>query len=401
MSSAEERRSAELMVDERAVGTWRTTRFTPPGVRPDTALELADVAPQTKVWAALRRAAIAAGEAVRRPGGELADAADAVPAQLASICEAVRLAAGGRLPRVDSLDTAEVPTLLAALRYALIEELRRVGDALPREQGFAVLLALEDVRIALERDRTRRFMDRLAAPDATELVVEVAHDMRSPLTSILFLVETLRSGHSGEVNHVQERQLGLVYSAALALSSITGDVVDLAQGGERLMDRQPIAFSLTEILQNVLAMLRPVAEEKQLALRLTPPEAAVRVGHPSALSRILLNLTTNALKFTDSGFVEVNCRALSRTEVEFSVRDTGRGIPPEVLSTLFHPFRRRACLPGYYFSSAGLGLSICEKLVKKLGGELQVETAPGVGTRFFFVLDLPSASRLSGPNLAS
>ena len=124
-----------------------------------------------------------------------------------------------------------------------------------------------------------------------------------------------------------------------------------------------------------------------------PPDVDFRVGHPGALNRVLLNLTTNALKFTSSGFVEISVKSLAPSRLEFSVRDTGRGIPPQVMSSLFDPFRRRD--PGdYAFSSAGLGLSICRKLVAAMGGTLGVETSETNGTRFFFELELPVVTRL-------
>jgi signal transduction histidine kinase len=80
--------------------------------------------------------------------------------------------------------------------------------------------------------------------------------------------------------------------------------------------------------------------------------------------------------------------------IEFSVRDTGRGIPDEAMATLFQPFRRRVKSGDYKFSGAGLGLSICRKLVEAMGAELRVDTAPDAGTRFFFELDLPQAAQL-------
>jgi signal transduction histidine kinase len=190
---------------------------------------------------------------------------------------------------------------------------------------------------------------------------------------------------------VQERQLGLIYSAAFGLSSVASDVIELARGGDRLVDLDPVPFSVTDILESVRDIVQPIAEEKNLAIRLTPPEADFRVGHPVALSRVLLNLTTNALKFTAEGFVEVTARRTTGRGIEFSVRDTGRGIPPQSMATLFEPFRRRQKAGEYAFSGSGLGLSICRKLVEAMGSALQVETAQGEGTRFFFVLDLPVA----------
>jgi signal transduction histidine kinase len=146
-----------------------------------------------------------------------------------------------------------------------------------------------------------------------------------------------------------------------------------------------------DILESVRDIVQPIAEEKSLTVRLTAPVQDFRVGHPVALSRVLLNLTTNALKFTNEGHVEVTGREVGGDRVEFSVRDTGRGIPPQNMATLYEPFRRRQREGEYAFSGSGLGLSICRKLVEAMGSRLEVETAPDQGTRFSFVLDLPRA----------
>lgn len=256
---------------------------------------------------------------------------------------------------------------------------------------LALLRRMEAVHRAIEPDWAQHFADRLTGPDGMELVVEVAHDLRSPLTSILFLAETLQRGRSGPINAVQERQLGLIYSAAFGLSSLASDVIELARGGDRLVDLDPLPFSIADILESVRDIVQPIAEEKGLQVRLAMPAEDFRVGHPVALSRVLLNLTTNALKFTSEGFVEVRGEQREGTRVEFSVRDTGRGIPPHAMLTLFEPFRRRQKQGEYAFSGAGLGLSICRKLVEAMHATLNVDTSPEAGTRFFFELDLPLA----------
>ena len=129
-------------------------------------------------------------------------------------------------------------------------------------------------------------------------------------------------------------------------------------------------------------------------MRFTPPATDFRIGYPTALNRVLLNLTTNALKFTTDGSVEVVARQSARTRIEFSVQDTGRGIPPQVMATLFDAFRRRVKPGEYFFSSAGLGLSICRKLIEAMGGTLTVTSSPETGTRFSFELELPPAPAL-------
>lgn len=318
---------------------------------------------------------------------------DEVVAPMAAIRRALEDASVGLTPEIGGLPpTLASRRMLDLLRGGVVSRL----DPAAATAGELVALfnAFEQVQGALDRDAAQRFMSRLSGADGTQLVVEVAHDMRSPLGSILFLAERLRTGQSGTVSPIQERQLGLIYSAAFGLSSLASDVIELARGGDRLVDHDPIPFSVAELLQSVRDILQPVAEEKGLALRLVPPETDSRTGYPAALNRVLLNLTTNALKFTATGSVDVTCKQLSRTGVEFSVRDTGRGIPAPVLDTLFDAFRRRQRPRDYTFSSAGLGLSICQKLVRAMGGELKVETEVDKGTRFFFQLELAPASTM-------
>jgi signal transduction histidine kinase len=310
---------------------------------------------------------------------------------LVHLCTAIRQEASGL-----AADTATIPRnalsrrWLSLIRTAFLQRSAAL-PAVDSSQLLQILNAMERVGGHLEAEWSQHFADRLTSPDGLELVVEVAHDLRSPLTSILFLAETLQRGRSGAVNAVQERQLGLIYSAAFGLSSVASDVIELARGGDRLVDLDPIPFSVTDILESVRDIVQPIAEEKNLTVRLTAPEADFRIGHPVALSRVLLNLTTNALKFTGEGFVELTAIQRAPRSVEFSVRDTGRGIPPQSMATLFEPFRRRQKPGEYAFSGSGLGLSICRKLVEAMGSVMQVETAPGYGTRFYFVLDLPPA----------
>jgi signal transduction histidine kinase len=255
---------------------------------------------------------------------------------------------------------------------------------------------MERVQDALDDDAAHRFAARLSGEDAQQLVVEMAHDMRSPLGSILILAERLRYGSGGTLTPIQERQLGLVYSAAFGLSALAGDVIELARGGTTLMDQPPMPFLVSDVLQSIMDILRPMAEEKRLVVRCVGPEADLRVGYQAALNRVLLNLATNAIKFTNVGTVDVLCKQLDRSRIEFSVKDTGRGIPTHVMSNLFEAFRQRQITGDYAFSSAGLGLSICKKLITAMGGELGVDTELEKGTRFHFVLDLPQGSRLSG-----
>jgi signal transduction histidine kinase len=307
----------------------------------------------------------------------------------AATMEEAILAALRGVPLPELPKTHLARRVLQRIRAALLDGL---AGLMPPPDGMAVLRflrAVEAVAVAIETDWQQRFSDRLSGPDGPELVVEVAHDLRSPLTSILFLAETLRRGRSGPLTALQDRQLGLIYAAAFGLTSVASDVIELARGGDRQLELDPMPFSVADILESVRDIVQPIAEEKGLAVRLVVPQERLRVGYPVALSRVLLNLTTNALKFTDEGHVEVKAEALGPSEIEFAVRDTGRGIPASSMSMLFEPFRRRQRDREYAFSGSGLGLSICRKLVEAMRSELKVDTGVGAGTRFSFVLNLP------------
>ena len=197
-------------------------------------------------------------------------------------------------------------------------------------------------------------------------------------------------GSSGAVTDLQRRQLGLIYSAALGLNNLASDALELALDRDRLVEKDPAPFSITEVLEAVRSIVHPVAEEKGLEIRLRLPTADHRLGQPVALGRVLLNLTTNALKFTDEGYVELSAAEPAPDRVELSVRDTGPGVNPDALPSLFQPFRRARARGGIFFSGTGLGLAICRKLVRAMGSELQLETRPQWGTRFYFELPLPT-----------
>ncbi len=336
----------------------------------------------------------------RRVARRLRDATPDVgePDVVAALLAAIALVMDGRHPDfVATLLRRSPPRvgqqLVEMLRTELLESWAQGRSSASGSVILDALTGLEQVRRALSQRSAEPLREGLTGPDALHLLVDVAHDLRSPLTSILFLAETLQRGRSGEVNKLQQRQLGLIYSAALGLSGTVDDALELARNGDASADSEPSPLSLSELLDSVADIVRAMAEEKGIRIDLTPGEPDHRLGHPVALSRVLLNLTTNALKFTEQGSVTIACAAQGPTRVEFSVRDTGPGINSAALVNLYHPFRRARRRRGYRFSGTGLGLAISRKLVVAMGSELQLETGCW-GTRFHFELDLPVLPRL-------
>ena len=389
----------ERLVDTKAP---RGERYSAPQSPPSSEVRRWDAyapprAAEATVWTADPdlQAAAARVAAAWRAAGARGVGGDESPAVLASLAEAVQQARRGQPVSVDPRAASATGRYqLELLRGELIRAWDEGGAAADPGLVLQTWKAIDVVRSALEPHGSEHVASRLAGPDGLELLVEVAHDLRSPLTSILFLAETLQQGQSGAVNELQHRQLGLIYSAALGLSSLASDAIELARNGNELLDDGPSPFSLVALFDSVRDIVHPMAEEKGLAVRVVPLEPDHRLGNPLALGRVLLNLTTNALKFTDQGFVEIRATSHGPTRLEFGVRDSGRGISPEALGSLYEPFRRNPGRAGYCFSGTGLGLAICRKLVSAMGAELRVETHPGGGTRFYFDLELPPAPEL-------
>jgi signal transduction histidine kinase len=342
----------------------------------------------------LERAIVTASDTWILTETERRDAGDAY-AQLSRLGAAVLEVMNGGTPDFSRwpLGTA-INEPIGRLRRGILEQGAPSNRGARAEDVLSMLSALERVQALSEKDVGHRFTSQLLSNRALDLVVGIAHDMRSPLSSIVFLVDVLRNAQRGTISAAQERQLGLVYGAAHGLSQLVSDVIELARGCDRLLDRHPIPFSVSEIVNGVLDVVKPIAEEKRLVLHVQMPEVDARMGYPAALSRVLLNLTTNALKFTSEGYVEVTCKQTSRSAIEFSVRDTGPGIAPDKVATLYDAFRPRERTNGFVLSSSGLGLSICQRLVTAMGGELRLDTVPGAYARFHFVVDLPAAAKI-------
>ncbi|MBL0937511.1 MAG: HAMP domain-containing histidine kinase [Gemmatimonadaceae bacterium] len=227
------------------------------------------------------------------------------------------------------------------------------------------------------------------ASDAHALLVSVTHDLRSPLGAMLMLIERLRSGQSGPLTPQQERQLGLLYEAAFGVMTLTTDALDTARGHtpSTPTDR-PIEFSLGQVWHEVRSLVHPIAEERGLVLRWGGPVQDRRLGHPAVLNRVLLNLVTNALKYTERGGVTVQAVDGEGEIVHFSVQDTGSGLPAEVQQVLIHDGAGSAPLvvPG---RASGLGLSLCRQWLAAHGSRLEFRAAHPVGSRLEFALKLP------------
>jgi len=254
---------------------------------------------------------------------------------------------------------------------------------------------LRHVRAAIQRRFQQLPGAPLIGPDGIEFLLEFVHDMRSPLGALQLLADRLQQGWSGPLTPLQQRQLRLIYAAAHALNTLTSNASQMTREWDQLEESEARPFSVTKLLSELQDIVDTLAIQKGLDVTFIRPNWDRRCGHPIELQRILLNLVTNALKFTRAGGVTVSATDQDHDRVEFAVQDTGPGIPLDAQGTLFQPFHRRGDGGRAAFSATGLGLAITQRLVAALGGRLEYETAPGRGTRFYFALHLPRP--LTGP----
>ena len=314
-------------------------------------------------------------------------------ADIPRILAAAALAADrGDASFIDTL--APRPSLRLSLHLVdLLEDelilLGRSGET--ASQVLQTVGRLRVVRAVIER----RFQQLPGAPlvgiDGLEFLIEFVHDMRSPLSSLLLLADRLQQGWSGPLTPLQLRQLRLIYAAAHALNTVTSNALQMTRERDQLEETEARPFSVTKLLSEVQDVVRALAAQKGLEVSFIRPNVDRRLGHPIELQRILLNLVTNALKFTRAGTITVTGTDHNHSHVEFAVQDTGPGIHALAQETLFQPFRRTSGAHRAVFSATGLGLAITQRLVAALGGELKYDTSPDRGTRFFFTLDLPVA----------
>ncbi|HLT48520.1 MAG TPA: ATP-binding protein, partial [Rubricoccaceae bacterium] len=255
--------------------------------------------------------------------------------------------------------------------------LREHRKALEEQRMLNQRLDRMNTRLAETNDRLRR-ADKLK----DDLLANTSHELRTPLTAILGFSAVLR-----EEGDEDQRELAhAIHRSGQRLLETVNGLLDMAKLQANLLELRPAALDVAEVARDVLAMLRPLAEERGLYLRLLPEALAVpAVTDRYALERILINLTSNALKFTDRGGVTVLLDG-DGDEVRITVRDTGIGMEAEFLPHLFDAFKQASTGYSRSHEGSGLGLTIVKRVVELLGGHIGVESTPGEGTTFEVVL---------------
>ena len=217
----------------------------------------------------------------------------------------------------------------------------------------------------------------------------MSHELRTPLNAIIGFTGTLLMRLPGELNKDQEGQLTIIESSATHLLSLLNDLLDLAKIEAGKVELKSELVPCTSVVSEVVASLRPFAAGKGLMLgsRLPKEEILCRTDR-RALTQILLNLTNNAIKFTEKGSVRIDlarARGNGGTATDFTVNDTGIGIRPEDQARLFQPFEQVSA-PKKRQQGTGLGLHLCRKLAGLLGGQILLTSEFGKGSAFTLTL---------------
>lgn len=218
----------------------------------------------------------------------------------------------------------------------------------------------------------------------------MSHELRTPLNSIIGFTGILLQGLAGPLNPEQTKQLDMVRSSARHLLALINDVLDISkiEAGQLKVIREP--FDLRASITKVAGLVQPLAEKKRLALHVqVAPELGELVSDPRRVEQILLNLLNNAIKFTETGEVQLQA-SVTEGCVRIAIRDTGIGIKPPDLATLFQPFRQIDTGLTRSHEGTGLGLAICRRLADLLGGEICAQSEWGKGSVFTITLPMPS-----------
>ncbi len=297
--------------------------------------------------------------------------------------------------KIPIFDVRGEPQFLLGISRDITEQ-RRADDELQRHREH-----LEDMIL----ERTAQLVVAKEQADAanqakSDFLANMSHEIRTPMNAIIGMSYlALQSGLDPQQLHYVQR----VHGAAESLLGIINDILDFSKIEAGKLDIEVIPFNLGDVMDSLANLVGMTAEEKGLELLFAqPPQLPMDlVGDPSRLGQVLLNLGYNAVKFTERGEVVVGVDIVERSDtgvlLQFEVRDTGIGMTPEEQRRLFQPFSQADASTSRRYGGTGLGLAISRHLVRLMGGEIEVDSTHGAGSRFHFRLHFDLQAECAAP----
>ncbi|THD60607.1 ATP-binding protein [Phenylobacterium sp.] len=263
-------------------------------------------------------------------------------------------------------------------------------------RGFNALLGeLQAYDGELQRTMSDLTGARDAAQEAnlvkSQFLANMSHEIRTPLNGVLGMAQILAAS---ELNTAQAEQLDVIQKSGATLLSVLNDLLDLSKIEAGRMELEAAPFDIGEVAQGAYATFTSMANASGVSFSMTIDEAAAGLwrGDSVRVRQVLYNLISNALKFTSEGEVRVaidSTPSVSGKDLTLTIRDTGVGIAPEALATLFDKFVQADNTMTRRFGGTGLGLTICKQIVELMGGSIAVESQLGEGAVFQVRLPLP------------
>ena len=272
--------------------------------------------------------------------------------------------------------------------------------------GMSLTAALRDNNLKLEQrvnERTKELKCAITAAESanrskSDFLANMSHDIRTPMNGVLGMLDLLRTT---SLKTTQKEYIDTAYSSGEHLLSLLNDILDLSKVESGLMEVESIDFNLIKMVDELVALFSVKAKENnnKLYALIDSDVPEVIVSDKTRIWQVLVNLLGNAIKFTSSGNIILRIAQKKSddgtVDLEFEVEDTGIGIKEESLETVFNPFQQAESTTTREFGGTGLGLSLCKQLVELLDGEIGVNSEIGIGSRFWFSLNVALSTETS------